>query len=178
MLCLFFAFFSLVPGDTVFVDQNDSAYSILPSGYTIRDTVEAITQESRFIRSSAQCAGGGWSRIGQLSDSTFYVFWKVEVKNNGPLGRYYFQNNSVLLDFISVSSTSQSIQYTDTFKINSDSVIMNWTCNATGTDSIELTEAMYFTIIQINSTPIISVNLNIYNAVKQKNYCLSESYFF
>jgi len=26
---------------------------------------------------------------------------------------------------------------------------------------------MYFTIIQINSTPIISVNLNIYNAVKQ-----------
>jgi hypothetical protein len=154
--------------DTVFVDPNDSAYSVLPSGYMIIDTVEVITQESRFIRSSTQCAGGGGSRIGQLPDSTFYVFWKVEVKNNGLLGRYYFQNNSVLLDSISVSSTSQSIQYTDTFKINSDSVTTNWTCNATGTDSIELTEAVYFTNIQINITPIISVNIEIHNAVKQK----------
>ena len=149
--------------DTVFVDPHDSAYSVLPSGYMIIDNVKVITQESRFIRSSTQCAGGGGSRI-----ALFIFFWKVEVKNNGLLGRYYFQNNSVLLDFISVSSTSQSIQYTDTFKINADSVTTNWTCNATGTDSIELTEAVYFINLQINITPIISVNIEIHNAVKQK----------
>ena len=145
----------------MFVDQNDSAYSMLPSGYMVIDTVEAIIQESRFIRNSTQCAGGGGSIIGQLPDSTFYVFWKVEVKNNGLVGRHYFQNNYVLLDFISVSTTSQLIQYTDTFKINSDSVTTNWTCNATGTDSIELTEAVYFTNIQINITPIVSANLSV-----------------
>ena len=109
----------------MFVDPNDSTYSVLPSGYMTIDTLEVITQESRLIRSSTQCVGGGGSRIGQLSDRTFYVFWKVEVKNKGLLGRYYFQNNSVLLDSISVSSTPQSIQYTDTFKINSDSVTKN-----------------------------------------------------
>jgi hypothetical protein len=101
----------------VFVDSNDSTYSILPSGYMIIDTAETIIQETRFIRSNTQCAGGGGSRIGQLPDSTFYVFWKVEGKNNGLLGRYYFQNNTGLLDSVSVSSTSQSIQYTDTIKL-------------------------------------------------------------
>ena len=98
--------------------------------------------------------GGGTRQL-------FYVFWKLEIKNNGLLGTYYFGHDQALLDSIIVNAASPAIQYTDTFKIYGDSVKSNWSCNATGTDSIMMTSSAYVTRIEIEIVPLVTGGVEI-----------------
>ena len=140
--------------DTVFVDQNDSSYLVIPGGYRIVDTVDVVAYSSGYFSSSSSrynCPHSSANFTG-IPDSSFYIYWLVQVNAGLANGSFYFYSDSVLLDSIHIDTTTNAIQVTDTFQVSH--TITSNRCNNNGSIGLSLFSGYFHVRTEIRISPI------------------------